>query len=209
MSTALEVENKQLKRKVNKLKEVLRRQVNTLCRAIPKEAPIFDYIVLDTETTGLNCSYDEILQLSIIDSDNNVLMDRYIKPLLVDSWPEAEKIHKISQEQVRNEQNIYSMAVAIQKMLNQTTKIVGYNVGFDLAFLKYAGFDLTHIAKVDDVMMKFSEIYGEYNEYYGDYKWQKLITCANYYNYNWDNCKAHNSLGDCLATNFCYKKMTF
>ena len=36
------------------------------------------YIVLDTETTGLNAAEDEILQVSIIDNEGVVLFDSYI-----------------------------------------------------------------------------------------------------------------------------------
>ena len=36
------------------------------------------YIVLDTETTGLNAAEDELLQVSIIDNDGVVLFDSYI-----------------------------------------------------------------------------------------------------------------------------------
>ena len=38
-----------------------------------------DYVILDTETTGLGDS-DVIIQISIIDLDGNVLMDSLIKP---------------------------------------------------------------------------------------------------------------------------------
>lgn len=37
-------------------------------------------IVIDTETTGLNAKTDELLQVSIIDTDGNVLFDSYFKP---------------------------------------------------------------------------------------------------------------------------------
>ena len=42
------------------------------------------------------------------------------------------------------------------------------------------------------------------DDYYESYKWQKLTTCANYYNYNWGDDTAHDSLADCRATLYCY-----
>lgn len=51
-------------------------------------------ICLDTETTGLNPSFDEILQLSIIDSDTDeVLFYEYFKPAYTVCWEEAQALH--------------------------------------------------------------------------------------------------------------------
>ena len=47
------------------------------------------YIVLDTETTGLNAAEDELLQVSIIDNEGAVLFDSYIRPTQHTEWAEA------------------------------------------------------------------------------------------------------------------------
>ena len=57
-------------------------------------------------------------------------------------------------------------------------------------------------------MKEFAPIYGEYDEYHEDYRWQKLMTCAEYYKYDWENEKVHDSLSDCRATLHCYNAMT-
>ena len=44
-----------------------------------------DLIVVDTETTGLDASIDELLQVSIIDGDGNTLYNGYFKPEHTDS----------------------------------------------------------------------------------------------------------------------------
>lgn len=38
------------------------------------------YIVIDTETTGLDPIVDELLQVSIIDNNGNTLFDEFVKP---------------------------------------------------------------------------------------------------------------------------------
>lgn len=168
---------------------------------------MYDYIVLDTETTGLDQLNDEILQLSIIDNDNHILLNEYYKPSYTTQWAEAEAIHHITPDMVKNKRHLIDNLDKVQAIINQTTKIVGYNVQFDLGYLENAGININHITVIDDVMLMFAPIYGEYSEYWGNYKWQKLITCANYYNYDWSKTTAHNSLADCLATNYCYKCM--
>ncbi len=63
--------------------------------------------------------------------------------------------------------------------------------------------------EIVDVMRDFAEIYGEINEYNGKYKWQKLVKCAEYYDFDWSGTgtHAHDSLGVCLATFHCFLKM--
>lgn len=162
-------------------------------------------IVLDTETTGLNPSSDEILQLSIINGHGEVLFDGLLKPEYVTSWEAAQAVNGITPEKVKHCLRLRDVYPKIKKILGSYRIILGYNVDFDLAFLHDYVFG--ECQQIVDVMTVFSEIYGEWNDYWGNYKWQKLTKCADYYGYKWDEESAHNSLGDCKATLFCFKKM--
>ncbi len=166
----------------------------------------YKYIVLDTETTGLRSSVDELLQVSIIDSEGNTLFDEYINPLVATHWDDAMAINGITPKMVSDKHNIIEYKKELNSILNSTDVIVGYNTQFDLDFLSSVGIENKN-AKVVDVMLDFAPIYGEWSENYGCYKWQKLITCANYYNYNWGQDIAHDSLSDCRATLFCYQQL--
>ena len=166
----------------------------------------YKYIVLDTETTGLNSSEDELLQISIIDNQGNTLFDEYIKPLFNKCWDNAMAINGITPDMVSDKPNIIEYKKELNSILNSTDVIVGYNTQFDLSFLSAIGIENTN-AKIVDVMLDFAEVYGEWSENYGCYKWQKLTTCADYYNYDWGEDNAHNSLSDCRATLFCYQQL--
>ena len=64
-------------------------------------------ICLDTETTGLNPSFDEILQLSIIDSNTNeVLFNDYFKPQYTVCWDEAQAVNGISYDDRSEERRV-------------------------------------------------------------------------------------------------------
>lgn len=165
------------------------------------------YIVLDTETTGLNAAEDELLQVSIIDNEGAVLFDSYIKPTQHTEWAEAERIHHITPEMVADAPTIAEVMPEINDILNRYDKIVGYNLKFDKAFLENNGAEFLS-TEYADVMKMFAPIYGEWNDQRGSYKWQKLTIAADYYGYDWSSHEnAHNSLGDCFAKLHVYKEI--
>ena len=165
------------------------------------------YIVLDTETTGLNAAEDELLQVSIIDNEGTVLFDSYIRPTQHTEWAEAERVNHITPEMVADAPTIAEVMPEINDIFKRYDKIVGYNLKFDKAFLENNGAEFLN-AEYADAMKMFAPIYGEWNDQRGSYKWQKLTTAADYYGYDWSEHKeAHNSLGDCYATLHVYKEI--
>lgn len=171
-----------------------------------KSEIIYDEIVIDTETTGLNPYDDELLQVSIIDGQGNTLFNSYIKPLYTDNWNKAMAVNHITPETVATAPNILEVKQEISRIINSAHTIIGYNVDFDLGFLSNIGIRNENAAIVD-VMEDFADIYGEWSEQYGCHKWQKLTKCAEYYGYDWGTDIAHDSLADCKATLYCYQKM--
>lgn len=171
-----------------------------------KSEIIYDEIVIDTETTGLNPYDDELLQVSIIDGQGNTLFNSYIKPLYTDNWNKAMAVNHITPETVATAPNILEVKQEISRIINSAHTIIGYNVDFDLEFLSNIGIRNENAAIVD-VMEDFADIYGEWSEQYGCHKCQKLTKCAEYYGYDWGTDIAHDSLADCKATLYCYQKM--
>lgn len=162
-------------------------------------------ICLDTETTGLSIEKDEILQLSIIDGDGNILLNEYMRPVSRKSWPNAQKIHGISYKDVSNCFTLSCYKDEIEKIFLNADVVVGYNLtGFDLPMLFHAGIanNFKDGCIICDVMDKYASINGEYNEYTGEYKFKKLRDCAAHYGYTGD--KWHDALDDARATLFCF-----
>ena len=162
-----------------------------------------NYIVIDTETTGLNAAEDELLQVSIIDNEGTVIFDSYIRPTQHTEWAEAEHVNHITPEMVADAPTIAEVMPEINDILKRYDKIVGYNVRFDADFLKHNGAEFADNTNFVDSMKIFSLYFS------ADNKRCKLTEAADYFCYDWsEHEEAHNSLGDCYATLYVYKKLT-
>lgn len=157
-------------------------------------------ICIDVETTGLE-NDDEILQISIINQNGDILLNEFCKPENKTVWLEAMSINGITPEQVKNCKQYSFYKDKVQSFIDEYDVIIGYNVSFDLNFLRC---DYNN-KKIIDVMKYFAHVYGEWNNY-NSYTWQKLVECAEYYNYSFN---AHDSLEDVKATLYCYPKVMY
>lgn len=161
-------------------------------------------IVLDTETTGLD-STDEILQISIIDDNNFILLDTLVHPYYHSTWPDAEKIHGITPDMVTNAPYPHELLPTIKTIFSETALLIGYNTNFDLGFLQNWGIHPFNV-QIVDVMQDFADYYAVHDDPYDENRYHKLTFCADYFGYTWPG-SAHNSLHDAMATLDCYKKL--
>lgn len=155
-----------------------------------------EIIVLDTETTGLEDD-DRILSLSILDANTrDELFSSLIWPNGMRYWRDAERINHISYEMVRDAPSIQQVRGDVQSILDRAKILVSYNGSFDIGFLKRTGMQVDAEYQVD-VMLLYADYFGEYSDYWQECTWQKLTTAS-------FTCgiehKAHDSMGDCLAT---------
>lgn len=158
-------------------------------------------IVLDTETTGVDARKDEILTLSIVDGDANVLWDGLYRPRYAREWPYAERINGISPSDVADCPLITEHVEEIKRIVRSAEEVVIYNAAFDRKFLAAIGADAAPGQKVTDTMLEFSDFYREPNSRHpGQYRWQKLSVAAEHIGYDWGDGHAHSSVDDCLAT---------
>ena len=89
------------------------------------------FICFDTETTGTDANA-EILSLAIVDQDNNVLFNERFRPIRNTSWPDAQKVHGISPEDVKDCLPIYKYRNQIVDIFSKYELLIGYNFAFDL-----------------------------------------------------------------------------
>lgn len=153
--------------------------------------------VFDIETTGLNPKISEVLQLAIVDEDGVVLNDFY--DVHIDSWPEAEAINGISKKMVDGYPYLSEEADKISKILAGYDVLAGYNISFDIEFLKRAGVKIPRIAIVD-LMQDFSIFKNEFV-----LKRWKLSEAAAWAGHNM--MKQHDAVYDSQATLALFNKM--
>lgn len=96
------------------------------------------YILLDTETTGLDYT-DEIVEISIIDMDGNVLLDTLIYTN-VDISPEASNVNGIIKEMLSGKPTIKDLTPKLNEIFKDKTVLI-YNEDFDTRMLYQSGFE--------------------------------------------------------------------
>ena len=157
----------------------------------------FDWVILDTETTGLG-PRDEIIQIAILTPENQVLLNTLIKPSQPIS-PTASAIHGILDSDVLFAPTYKEIRSQIEKCIMGKT-IVIYNAEYDMRLIwqTHSRYNLSPMLikpnQIECAMLKYSAWKGELWPD-GSYKWQKLPGGD------------HTALGDCRATLQIIKKM--
>lgn len=149
-------------------------------------------VYLDTETTGLHPEEgDEILSLTIVDANGRLLFDERFKPKHKKEWPEAQAVNHISPDDVEHLTTIDAYMEQICRILDRIAdEIVGYNVAFDIGFLKAAGATINPDAAIIDTMQEFMDAFGNSNT---GHRYQPLSMAAERLGYNWTSAP-HDSL---------------
>lgn len=139
---------------------------------------------------------DEILSLTIVDSNGRLLFDERFKPKHKKEWPEAQAVNHISPDDVEHLTTIDAYMEQICHILDRIAdEIVGYNIAFDIGFLKAAGATINPDAAIIDTMQEFMDAFGNSNT---GHRYQPLSMAAERLGYNWTSAP-HGSLSDTLA----------
>ncbi len=162
---------------------------------------VMDYVVLDLETTGLNSYIDEITEVCILKFQKGQLTDKYctlVKPKY--SIPShITEITGINDEMVQDKKDIQEYIKEMIDFIGDNI-IIGYNVTFDLDFLKKAYRDSEIFTK--DIELKYIDILQIAKERINDCENYKLSTLKEYYNIS---NQSHRAEADCLTTNEIFK----
>ncbi|MBR4182470.1 MAG: 3'-5' exonuclease [Lachnospiraceae bacterium] len=162
-------------------------------------------ICLAIETTGLDRVVDEILQLSIIDENENILYNQYFAPEWKAEWPEAMAVNHIIPEMLAGKPHFKDCLPQIQSIIDDADTIVTYNgEWFDIPMLEFKGIKFPEDYQSIDVKQEYAEYMAIWNEKVNGWKWWKLTEAAKYFKIEY---RAHDSLEDTQATLEVRKRM--
>lgn len=149
-----------------------RHEAITLAKEILQRKPVY----LDTETTGLGPS-DEIVEISILDSEGEILTDTLVKPTR--SIPrDAHAVHGITDAMVATAPTWQVIWPEIEPHLTQTDVAI-FNADFDMRLMRqsHTAHDMAWSLPEDRVfciMRIYAAFYGEWDFARNAYRWQSL-----------------------------------
>lgn len=156
------------------------------------------WVILDTETTGLD-STDQIVQVAAIDGAGNVLLDNVLIKPTISISERASQIHGITDEVVKDARSFAEVWEKIYQVIYGKTMII-YNAGFDIRLMQQSAracgnMMLEFPCDWNDAMEEYARWYGEWSDYHGSFRWQRLPSGD------------HSALGDCRAVLALIKRM--
>lgn len=161
-----------------------------------------DYVILDTETTGLDDA--EICQIAVVGSNGATLLDTYVKPCRPIP-ASATLIHNITDEMVVDAPAWAHISDRLASLL-EGRHVIAYNAVFDRKMMHKSA-EIAGLPKTDwkafsrwwCAMLAFSEVYGMTSSHHrGRYRYQSLKTAARHYHVPVQ--REHTALDDCLTT---------
>ena len=93
-----------------------------------------NYVVLDTETTGLS-GRSKVVEIAIIDRDGQVLINTLVNPGRSPIQPAAREIHGITRDDVKGKPTFDDLWPDIKKIFNDHDIALAYNADFDFRLM--------------------------------------------------------------------------
>lgn len=183
--------------------------MRTALACIQEIVPTGGFVVLDTETTGIDYRA-EIVQVAIVDPDGRPLVDTLVRPTRLIPW-DAIAIHGITNDMVADAPSFPEVVPLIRDAIRDRVVIV-YNAEYDRRLLDQSA--RAHGLSVDFrtiprgwvcAMLAYAQYRNEPGRRYGQPRWHRLEAAARYERVVHTN--AHSALGDCLTTLELVKKL--
>ncbi len=183
---------------------------------------IGSFVVVDTETTGLSSTKDDIIEVAAIRFEDWTPVEKF--QTLINPGKHipnaASEVNSITDEMVANAPSFAQIIDCLDVFIGKSN-IIGHNLLFDLKFLYRHGYNFTtkkrHYYDTCEIAqktlkkpkMKWDKEFEEYvinDNYDYDVEDHKLTTLCDYYGIR-DNTFAHRALSDALAAGILYKKL--
>lgn len=191
----IEKENKQSPNKILIYKRNLKDRKNKYNYT---DKDLKNYVVIDTETTGLSAQRDHIIEISALKIKNGEIIENYtslVNPGIM--IPKSSiKIHGITDKMVKDAPTIDQVLPEFIDFIGNQP-LIGHNLSFDLRFINsYLDKNINH--DLADTMLIARKKLGFLPNH-------KLITLIEYFELG--ESQEHRSLSDCIYTYKVYEKL--
>lgn len=161
-----------------------------------------DYIVFDIETTGLDSSYDEVIEIGAIKVKNNKIVSKFnslVKPKNeMDEY--ITELTGITNEMVKEAPTIEEILPDFMNYIGNDI-LIGHNVNFDINFI----YDNLYRNKFDVLTNDFIDTMRISRKLLPELPHHRLIDLAKYFKI--DSTNNHRSLKDCEITMNVYENL--
>ena len=151
-----------------------------------------DWLIVDTETTGLD-SRAEIVQIAIVAPSGEAVLNTLVRPQgTIPS--DATAVHGIRFEDTVGQPTYGELGGSIAQLLRGRT-VVSYNADYDRRLVRQtaARYGLPEPdAFWECAMLQYARYVGDWNGYRNEFRWQKLPAA--------EGSQAHSAVGDCQST---------
>jgi len=167
-----------------------------------------EYVIFDTETSGLDPRYNEVLSLSAVkcNAKSGEIIEEFdslLKPTKDCKFSdEAMLVNGISKSKLQSAPDKIEVYKSFLKFIGDSCPILGYNVGFDKKMITA---DMARVGLYDVIVEKrFIDILPMVRKKKLPIGRNKLSMVCEHLGYT---ANFHNSLEDCRATNFVFKTL--
>ncbi len=147
-----------------------------------------DFVILDTETTGLDWDA-QVVEIAVVGPDGATLLNSRVRPTCAISAG-ARAVHRLSDEMVAGAPLFPEVYSSLMNAI-AGRRVLVYNADFDARVLSYMcelhGLPSLETDRWLDLMRPYSAWCGDWSEYHRDFRWQRLPGGG------------HLALVDCLA----------
>ncbi len=171
-----------------------------------KEYNLFDqeYVVFDTETTGLSVGADQMIEIGAVKVKNDEIIERFDeliacpKPLP----PFITELTNITDEMLQGKDSEENVTRRFLEFIGDLP-LVAHNAQFDISFVSNA-VQKYNLGEFNNTVI---DTMGMARNMYPEWRNHKLSTLVKNLEVNWDEDKHHRADYDCEGTSKCFYRM--
>lgn len=155
-------------------------------------------LFFDLELTGFY-DHDEILSITIIDGNGDMVMDTLVRPEHTKKWTRTEKIHGITPAMVTDAPTLAELTPRIKEIFENADNLIAYGVSTDFGHIKYIYDTEEERNELHSKVRCCANEYVRYiHEHRPDLQHASLIDAMDCFGIEWEGVP-HSSIADTFA----------